>query len=63
MSICAFYMPTEGKRNFNLQTKSNGKNKLKKQVVKNILIRNERNFSSKISFKTDQMSIIAETLL
>lgn len=30
MSICAFYMPTEGKRNFNLQTKSNGKNKLKK---------------------------------
>lgn len=30
MSICAFYMPTEGKRNFNLQTKSNGKNKFKK---------------------------------
>lgn len=57
MSICAFYMPTEGKRNFNLQIN------LKKQVVKNILIRNERNFSSKISFKTDQMSIIAETLL
>lgn len=37
--------------------------KKKKQVIKDILIRNERNFSSKIIFKTDQMSIIAKTML
>lgn len=63
MSICAFYMSPEGKRNFNLQTKLMVKIYKKKQVIKDILIRNERNFSSKIIFKTDKMSIIAKTML